>query len=67
MKVNDLVTVKTDGKTRREGVVLAVETFQEGIMYLVALNDYPAGIWFFNEVDSKDGTFVEPTTLLEKE
>ncbi|QHQ16072.1 protein DsrB [Pectobacterium parmentieri] len=67
MKVNDLVTVKTDGKTRREGVVLAVETFQEGIMYLVALKDYPAGIWFFNEVDSKDGTFVEPTTLLEKE
>ncbi|AOR65946.1 MULTISPECIES: protein DsrB [Pectobacterium] len=67
MKVNDLVTVKTDGKARREGVVLAVETFQEGIMYLVALNDYPAGIWFFNEVDSKDGTFVEPTTLLEKE
>ncbi|AOR59164.1 protein DsrB [Pectobacterium parmentieri] len=67
MKVNDLVTVKTDGKTRREGVVLAVETFQEGIMYLVALNDYPAGIWFFNEVDSKDGTFVEPRTLLEKE
>ncbi|AFI89850.1 protein DsrB [Pectobacterium parmentieri] len=67
MKVNDLVTVKTDGKARREGVVLAVETFQEGIMYLVALKDYPAGIWFFNEVDSKDGTFVEPTTLLEKE
>ncbi|KHN53562.1 protein DsrB [Pectobacterium fontis] len=67
MKVHDLVTVKTDGNTRREGTVLAVETFQEGIMYLVALKDYPAGIWFFNEVDSKDGTFVEPKVLQEKE
>ncbi|MEQ9888080.1 protein DsrB [Pectobacterium zantedeschiae] len=67
MKVNDLVTVKTDGKMRREGTILAVETFQEGIMYLVALKDYPAGVWFFNEVDSKDGTFVEPKTLPEKE
>ncbi|BES84314.1 protein DsrB [Pectobacterium araliae] len=67
MKVNDLVTVKTDGKTRREGTVLAVDTFEEGIMYLVALTDYPAGIWFFNEINSKDGTFVEPKTLPEKE
>lgn len=59
MKVNDLVTVKTDGGPRREGVVLAVEVFNEGTMYLVALEDYPAGIWFFNEIDSRDGTFVE--------
>ncbi|MEC5318454.1 protein DsrB [Brenneria populi subsp. brevivirga] len=59
MKVNDLVTVKTDGRERREGVILAVEAFQEGTMYLVSLEDYPAGVWFFNEIDSKDGTFVE--------
>ncbi|WP_431221914.1 protein DsrB [Serratia sp. L9] len=59
MKVNDLVTVKTDGGPRREGVVLAVEVFNEGTMYLVALEDYPTGIWFFNEIDSHDGTFVE--------
>lgn len=59
MKVNDLVTVKTDGELRREGVILAVEEFNEGIMYLVALDDYPAGVWFFNEIDSRDGTFVE--------
>ncbi|MEC5344822.1 protein DsrB [Brenneria populi] len=59
MKVNDLVTVKTDGRERREGVILAVEVFQEGTMYLVSLEDYPAGVWFFNEIDSKDGTFVE--------
>jgi len=59
MKVNDLVTVKTDGKQRREGVILAVEEFNEGIMYLVSLPDYPAGVWFFNEIDSRDGTFVE--------
>jgi hypothetical protein len=59
MKVNDLVTVKTDGGPRREGVVLEVEVFSEGTMYLVSLEDYPAGVWFFNEVDSRDGTFVE--------
>ncbi|PWC17453.1 protein DsrB [Brenneria corticis] len=59
MKVNDVVTVKTDGRARREGVILAVEAFQEGTMYLVALEDYPAGVWFFNEVESQDGTFVE--------
>ncbi|MCL2899797.1 protein DsrB [Brenneria tiliae] len=59
MKVNDVVTVKTDGRARREGVILAVEEFQEGTMYLVALEDYPAGVWFFNEVESQDGTFVE--------
>ncbi len=60
MKVNDRVTVKTDGGPRREGVVLEVEEFSEGVMYLVSLADYPAGVWFFNEVDSQDGTFVEP-------
>ena len=46
MKVNDLVTVKTDGGPRRPGVVLAVEEFSEGTMYLVSLEDYPLGIWF---------------------
>lgn len=49
MKVNDRVTVKTDGGPRRPGVVLAVEEFSEGTMYLVSLEDYPLGIWFFNE------------------
>lgn len=59
MKVNDVVTVKTDGRARREWVILAVEAYQEGTMYLVSLEDYPAGVWFFNEIESKDGTFVE--------
>lgn len=39
MKVNDRVTVKTDGGPRRPGVVLAVEEFSEGTMYLVSLED----------------------------
>jgi hypothetical protein len=39
--------------------VLEVEVFNEGTMYLVSLEDYPAGVWFFNEIDSRDGTFVE--------
>lgn len=59
MKVNDRVTVKTDGGPRRPGVVLAVEAFNEGTMYLVTLEDYPLGIWFFNEKDHPDGVFVE--------
>ncbi|HAD5186570.1 TPA_asm: protein DsrB [Salmonella enterica subsp. enterica serovar Typhi str. CT18] len=59
MKVNDRVTVKTDGGPRRPGVVLAVEEFSEGTMYLVSLEDYPLGIWFFNESSHQDGIFVE--------
>jgi hypothetical protein len=59
MKVNDKVTVKTDGGPRRPGVVLAVEPFNEGTMYLVSLEDYPLGIWFFNELGHPDGVFVE--------
>nr|WP_264628526.1 hypothetical protein [Candidatus Symbiopectobacterium sp. NZEC135] len=38
---------------------LAVEPFLEGTMYLVALADYPAGIWFFNEEENPEGLFVE--------
>jgi len=60
MKVNERVTVKTDGGPRREGTVLAVENFSEGTMFLVELEDYPLGIWFFNEVGHDDGIFVEP-------
>ena len=59
MNVNDRVTVKTDGGVRRSGVVLAVEEFNEGTMYLVSLEDYPLGIWFFNEKGHPDGVFVE--------
>lgn len=59
MKVNDRVTVKTDGGQRRLGVVLAIEEFNEGTMYLVSLDDYPLGIWFFNEKGHPDGVFVE--------
>lgn len=27
-------------------------------MYLVSLEDYPLGIWFFNEAGHQDGIFV---------
>ncbi|WP_130835329.1 protein DsrB [[Erwinia] mediterraneensis] len=60
MQVNDRVTVKTDGGPRRVGTILAVEDFNEGTMYLVALEDYPLGIWFFNENAQQEGVFVEP-------
>ncbi|WP_075183535.1 protein DsrB [Pantoea sp. 1.19] len=60
MQIHDRVTVKTDGGPRRRGTLLAIEPFQEGTMYLVALEDYPLGIWFFNEADQPDGVFVEP-------
>ncbi len=36
MQVNDRVTVKTDGGPSL-GVVLAIESFSEGTMYLVSL------------------------------
>ena len=51
--------MKTDGGARRSGVVLAIESFSEGTMYLVSLEDYPLGIWFFNEIGHPDGIFVE--------
>ncbi|TYL43687.1 protein DsrB [Dickeya sp. ws52] len=66
VNVNDVVTVKTDGEVRREGVILAVEPFQEGTMYLIALDNYPEGIWFFNELNSREGVFVEPRRIADK-
>ncbi|MBS0908523.1 MULTISPECIES: protein DsrB [Tatumella] len=60
MQVDEWVSVKTAGGSPRTGKVLAVETFSEGIMYLVALEDYPRGIWFFNENTSAEGIFVQP-------
>ena len=60
MKVNDRVTVKTSGGPRRVGIILAVEAFSEGTMYLVSLEDYPLGIWFFNQNAHQQGVFVEP-------
>ena len=45
MQVNDRVTVKQTA-ARGAGVILAVEVFNEGTMYLVSLEDYPAGVWF---------------------
>ncbi|QWA09104.1 protein DsrB [Sodalis ligni] len=59
MKLHDRVSVKTDGGPRRKGTILAIEEFSEGTMYLVALDDYPTGIWFFNETSHPDGIFVE--------
>lgn len=60
MKINDRVYVKTDGQENREGTILLIEPFNEGVMYLVSLPDYPGGIWFFNEKESKEGIFVTP-------
>ncbi len=60
MQVNDNVVVKTDGIDDREGTILLIEEFNEGIMYLVSLPEYPKGIWFFNEKEGGEGTFVRP-------
>ncbi|MEX9941873.1 hypothetical protein AB7Z36_16485 [Providencia rettgeri] len=43
MNINDRVYVKTDGEERREGTILLIEPFNEGVMYLIALPDYPEG------------------------
>ncbi|OAT36613.1 protein DsrB [Proteus myxofaciens] len=60
MQINDEVIVKTDGAEDRIGTVLLIETFNEGTMYLVSLPEYPKGIWFFNEKEGGEGTFVSP-------
>ncbi|EJD6045963.1 MULTISPECIES: protein DsrB [Providencia] len=60
MNINDRVYVKTDGEERREGTILLIEPFNEGVMYLIALPDYPEGIWFFNEKEGDEGIFVTP-------
>ncbi|HBO23586.1 MULTISPECIES: protein DsrB [unclassified Providencia] len=60
MKINDRVYVKTDGQARREGTILLIEPFNEGVMYLISLPEYPGGIWFFNEKESTEGIFVTP-------
>ncbi len=60
MKIHDCVHVKTDGQEIRQGKILLIEPFNEGIMYLVSLPDYPGGIWFFNEKEGGDGVFVTP-------
>ncbi|KFD19070.1 DsrB family protein [Tatumella ptyseos ATCC 33301] len=60
MQVDEWVSVKTAGGSPRTGKILAAETFNEGIMYLVALEEYPRGIWFFNENNTEEGIFVQP-------
>ncbi|MBA5806824.1 protein DsrB [Morganella morganii] len=58
MQINDTVYVKTDADEPREGRILLIEPFSEGVMYLVALPEYPDGIWFFNEKEGGDGVFI---------
>lgn len=50
-----LLTSERAGRRLSEGD----EEFSEGTMYLVSLEDYPLGIWFFNELGHPDGIFVE--------
>lgn len=58
MQVNDRVTVKTDGGPRRSGVVLAIESFSEGVMYPFRWKITRSGSGF-NENGHPDGIFVE--------
>lgn len=60
MQIDDIVYVKTDADEQREGRILLIEPFSEGVMYLVALPEYPEGIWFFNEKEGGDGVFITP-------
>lgn len=54
-----LTKVLCHGELRREGLILAVNEFNVGVMYLVSLADFLAGSWFYHDIDSLDGTFVE--------
>ena len=65
MKVNDRVTSQNGWRSASSGLVLAVEEFSEGTMYTgLPLEDYPLGIWFFNEAGHQDGIFVESRVIL---
>ncbi|MEX5821867.1 hypothetical protein AB6H18_18960 [Enterobacter hormaechei] len=59
MKVNDRVTVKTDGGPRRRAWFWQSKSLMKAQCLLVSLEDYPLGIWFFNELGHPDGIFVE--------
>ncbi len=67
MKVNDRVSVKTDGGPRRVGTILAMEPFNEGTMFLVALEDYPLGIWFLTRRTSRMAFSLSLTTKPESD
>ncbi|WP_063656233.1 protein DsrB [Candidatus Arsenophonus triatominarum] len=60
MKINDSVLVKTDGEQMRKGIIRLIEPFNEGIMYLIELPEYPTGIWFFYENTASEGIYVIP-------
>ncbi|WP_334473838.1 hypothetical protein [Arsenophonus sp. PmNCSU2021_1] len=44
----------------REGIIRLIEPFNEGVMYLIELPEYPTGIWFFNENTAVAGIYVIP-------
>ena len=46
MQIDDTVYVKTDADEPREGRILLIEPFSEGVMYLVALPEYPEEFGF---------------------
>lgn len=60
MQINDQVVVTCHDSCPRRGVLRAIATRNDGVMYLVALDDFPLGIWFFNDGDRSDNVRVEP-------
>ncbi|MBK4775450.1 hypothetical protein [Candidatus Pantoea edessiphila] len=49
MKIGDYVTIKCECNYNDTGRIIAIETFNKKPMYLIILEDYPIGVWFFNE------------------
>ncbi|PPI88200.1 hypothetical protein CRV12_00995 [Candidatus Pantoea edessiphila] len=49
MKIDDDVTIKFEGCCDRNGKITAIESFNAKKMYLIILEDYPIGIWFFDD------------------
>ncbi|PPI86747.1 hypothetical protein [Candidatus Pantoea edessiphila] len=54
MQIGDYVIVKTEGIKNRIGKILAIEPepFKKSKMYLIILEDFPIGIWFFEEMNN---------------
>ncbi|WP_136132288.1 hypothetical protein [Candidatus Pantoea edessiphila] len=54
MKIGDHITITSPGSSNKIGRILTIiESINNRKMYLVMLEDYPIGIWFFEEINSE--------------
>ncbi|MXP50902.1 hypothetical protein [Pantoea sp. SoEX] len=47
MKIGDYISITCEGNHIKKGNIIAIETFNNKIMYLIMLERYPIGVWFY--------------------